>query len=82
MIAAPKIVLLILVAFALWYAVRWFNRAVPKAVRRGPATGAARTAGSAPSQAVVEDLVSCRACGAYVAESARRCGKAGCPLPA
>jgi len=79
MIAAPKLVLLILIAFAVWYAVRWFNRTVPKTVRRGPAPGAARTA--RPPQAV-EDLVSCHICGAYVATSARRCGKAGCPRPA
>ena len=32
-------------------------------------------------QAAVEDLVSCRICGAYVAASAHRCGKADCPQP-
>jgi hypothetical protein len=75
MIAVPKIVLFILLALAVWYAVRWINRPAPKAVRRG-ARSAARP------QAAVEDLVACRACGAYVAASARGCGKAGCPLPA
>ena len=75
MIAAPKIVLIILLIFVVWYAVRWLNRPAPKAVRRG-ARSAARP------QAAVEDLVACRACGAYVAASARGCGKAGCPLPA
>jgi len=79
MIAAPKLVLLILIAFAVWYAVRWFNRNAAKAVRRGASAGAARAA--RPRQAV-EDLVSCRICGAYVAMSARRCAKAGCPRPA
>jgi hypothetical protein len=78
MIAVPKIVLIVLLMFVVWYAVRWFNRqTAPKAVRRGP--GAAR---SARPQSAVEDLVACRACGAYVAASARGCGKAGCPRPA
>jgi hypothetical protein len=78
MIAVPKIVLIVLLMFVVWYAVRWFNRqTAPKAVRRGP--GAAR---SARPQSAVEDLVACRACGAYVAPSARGCGKAGCPRPA
>ena len=78
MIVVPKIVLIILVAFAVWYALRWFNRPAPKAVRRG----AARPAGPTRSRPIIEDLVSCRACGAYVAASARSCGKAGCPRPA
>jgi uncharacterized membrane-anchored protein len=78
MIAVPKIVLIVLLMFVVWYAVRWFNRqTAPRAVRRGP--GAAR---SARPQSAVEDLVACRACGAYVAASARGCGKAGCPRPA
>ena len=78
MIAVPKIVLIVLLMFVVWYAVRWFNRqTTPRAVRRGPA--AAR---SARPQSAVEDLVACRACGAYVAASARGCGKAGCPRPA
>ena len=78
MIAVPKIVLIVLLMFVVWYAVRWFNRqTAPRAVRRGP--GAAR---SARPQSAVEDLVACRACGAYGAASARGCGKAGCPRPA
>ena len=79
MIAVPKLVLLILLVFVVWQAVRWFNRAPPKAVRRGPA-GWTRSAARTPP--TVEDLVSCRTCGAYVAPNARGCGKAGCPRPA
>ena len=79
MITVPKIVLIILLIFAVWYAVRWFNRPAPKTVRRGPN----RWARWAPRpQPAVEDLVACGACGAYVAASARGCGKAGCPRPA
>ena len=75
MIAVPKLVLFVLVAFAVWYALRWFNRVPPKVVRRGAAR-------AARPQGMVEDLIACTACGAYVAASARGCGKAGCPRPA
>jgi len=45
----------------------------PKVMRR-------RQQPSPRPQAAVEDLTPCRTCGAYVAESARACGKPGCPL--
>jgi hypothetical protein len=73
MIALPKLILIILVAGLVWYAMRWLNRAPPpKAVRRRDAPSR--------SQAAVEDLTQCKTCGAYVAASAHACGKAGCPL--
>ncbi len=74
MIALPRLVLIILVAFAVWYALRWLNRAPPKEVhqRRAPSPG---------PQPAVEDLTACQTCGAYVAASARACGKPGCPQP-
>ena len=75
MIAVPKIVLIVLLIFVVWYAVRWFNRTPPTVVRRRPNP-------SPRPQPAVEDLVSCRICGAYVAPSARGCGKADCPRPA
>jgi hypothetical protein len=78
MIAVPKLVLFILLALVVWYALRWFNRPAPKAVRRGASRW---TRSPAPPQATVQDLVACRACGAYVAVGARGCGKAGCPRP-
>lgn len=78
MIAVPKIVVILVIGFAVWYAMRWLNRASPpKAVRRG-----AGPAAGAPRQPAVEDLTACRVCGAYVAAGARACGKPGCPLPA
>jgi hypothetical protein len=87
MIEVPKLVLILLVGFLAWYAVRWVNGTQPRGTRpRGtqqrqradqrPGPGAART------QTAVEDLTACRACGAYVAASARSCGKPGCPQPA
>ena len=77
MIEIPKLVFILLVGFLVWYAMRWMNGTAPKAPRRdrAPAPGAQQR------QAAIEDLVACRACGAYVAASARACGKPGCPQP-
>ena len=74
MIAVPKLVLLILLAVAAWFAVRWFNRLPANIVRRRPAP-------SPPRQPAIEDLVACRICGAYVVPDAHGCGKPGCPQP-
>ena len=73
MIQLPKLVLLVLVAVAVWYAMRWLNRPAQKVARQ-------REASSPRTTAVVEDLTACRVCGAYVAAGARACGKPGCPL--
>jgi len=74
MIAVPKIVLLALVAFVVWYGMRWLNRPAPTGPRRNQAP-------PRQAQPAVEDLTACRVCGAYVATSARRCGRPGCPQP-
>ena len=76
MIAVPKLVLILLIGFFVWYALRWVNGAAPKSRPRRPEP-------PPPSrpQAGIEDLVACRKCGAYVAASARSCGKPGCPQP-
>ena len=74
MIALPKLVLLILLGFAVWYGIRWLNRAPPTIVRR-------RQAPSPGPQQAVEDLTACPTCGAYVAASERGCGTPGCPQP-
>jgi hypothetical protein len=71
----PKLLLIVLVAFAVWYAVRAFNRARPQTPRpRQP-----------PRQRrpviETEDLVACKGCSAYIASSARHCGRAACPQP-
>ena len=34
MIALPKLVLIVLLGFAVWYGMRWLNRAPPTIVRR------------------------------------------------
>ena len=74
MFVPSKLVLIILLAAAVWYAMRWLNRQPTKVARRRPA--------AAPQpHAAIEDLVACRSCGTYIAPSARSCGKAGCPQP-
>jgi hypothetical protein len=76
MIAVPKLILIALLGFVVWQAMRWLNR--PAASPRVPNR---RAASPAPPQATVEDLTACRVCGAYVAAGARGCGKPGCPQP-
>ena len=73
MIALPKVVLLIVLAFAAWYGMRWLNRAPTRIARRRDATP--------PRQPAIQDLVACRICGAYVAADAAGCGKPDCPQP-
>jgi hypothetical protein len=78
MIALPKLLLLVIVAIAAWYAMRWLNRPPPQM----PA-GVRRRAARPATQPVIEaeELVPCGVCGTYVALNARGCGKAGCPRP-
>jgi hypothetical protein len=77
MISLPKLIEIALVIFAVWFAVRWLNR--PPVTRR--ARQAPRPEPQATRRVEAEDLVACPACGAYVSESARSCGKAACPRP-
>jgi hypothetical protein len=78
MISFPKLIEIALVIFAVWFAVRWLNR--PPVTRRArPAAPSTGPQGARRIEA--EDLVACTACGAYVSESARSCGKAACPRP-
>ena len=72
MIALPKLVLLILVGFAVWFAMRWMHGAPTKIVRRREANS---------PQPAIQDLVACRICGAYVAADAAGCAKPDCPQP-
>ena len=74
MFIPTKLLLVVALVLIGWYVVRWINRSVPPVPRR-------RRAAPAGPQAAVEDLTACRVCGAYVAASARGCGKPGCPQP-
>jgi hypothetical protein len=81
MIEVPKLVLVLLVGFLVWYAMRWVNGTSPRVHRRGPASQPQPPHAGGQRQQAVEDLVACRVCGAYVAANAHACGKPGCPQP-
>jgi hypothetical protein len=73
----PELFVILVVVFAAWHVVKAFNRAArPPAPPRRPQPGP-----QARPMIEAEDLVSCRSCGAYIAVSARHCGRAGCPQP-
>ena len=74
MFVPTKLLLIALLVLVAWYALRRINRPAPNIARRRP------VAPSRP-QPAVEDLTACRTCGAYVASSARACGKPACPQP-
>jgi hypothetical protein len=79
-----RLLLLALVVIAVLYAIRQFNK-LRQEVRREvprPRPATQRASPRQQSQAAVQDLIACPACGAYVAAKARGCGKAGCPRPA
>jgi hypothetical protein len=76
MFALPKLLILLLVAVAAWYAVRRWNGMQRDLPRRRPAA-TARTRRSIEA----EDLVLCDVCSAYVAGSAHSCGRPDCPRP-
>lgn len=76
MIEVPKLVLILVIGFLVWYVTRRINRGPTRSMpprpwqRRQP-----------PRSSQIEDLVACRKCGAYVALNAPACGRAGCPQP-
>jgi|HubBroStandDraft_6_1064221.scaffolds.fasta_scaffold4242607_1 hypothetical protein len=73
MFALPKLLILLLVAFAAWYALRRWNGMQRDLPRRRPA--------AATRSLDAEDLVLCDVCSAYVAGSAHSCGRPDCPRP-
>jgi hypothetical protein len=73
-LSVPKLVLIIILILAVWYISRLMNRGAFTLERRR------RRAAARPRRHdAVEDLVSCRACGAYVSPGARNCGRPACP---
>ncbi|HZT87204.1 MAG TPA: hypothetical protein VFA12_04490 [Stellaceae bacterium] len=76
MFALPKLLILLLVAVAAWYALRRLN-APPRNLPRRRAAAAGPAQRSIPA----EDLVLCDVCSAYVAGSAHSCGRPDCPRP-
>ena len=73
----PELFIILVVVFAAWHVVKKFNQMRPPAPPRRPPQARAQ-----PRPMIeAEDLVSCPACGTYIAASARHCGQAGCPQP-
>jgi hypothetical protein len=72
-ISLPKLVLIIIMIVAVWYVSRAMNRGASAMERRRSARVRPR------EQGAIEDLVPCRACGAYVSPGARHCGRPACP---
>jgi hypothetical protein len=79
----PKLLLLGFIVLVAWYGVRFLTRVgqVRQAVRRAAEQAQANAqARNQPRQAITEDLVKCRVCGAFVpAKSATSCGRSDCP---
>jgi hypothetical protein len=76
----PELFLILVVVFAAWHVVKMFNRANtqrPRAPR--PQAPPQQRQGQRVIEA--EDLIACKSCGAYIAASARHCGRADCPQP-
>jgi hypothetical protein len=73
----PELFIILVVVFAAWHVVKAFNRMQAPPPRRRPP----QTPRGARPMIEAEDLVACRGCGAYIATSARHCGRAGCPQP-
>jgi hypothetical protein len=76
MISLPKLLLIAVVIVVVWYVLRVMNRPPAPAGQRQQT----RPQGMR-RQVQAEELVPCAGCGAYVATTARRCGRASCPLP-
>jgi hypothetical protein len=75
----PELFIILVVVFAAWHIVKAFNRVSSQPPPRRPAAGPQRP--QARTLIEAEDLVACNVCGAYVASSARHCGRADCPRP-
>ena len=73
----PELFIILVVVFAAWHVVKAFNRMQAPPPRRRPSQA---TPGARP-MIEAEDLVACKGCGAYIATSARHCGRANCPQP-
>lgn len=75
-----KIAVLVAIVAIAWFGWRWFGRWEKE--RRVEAERRARAESTRSDVAAVEDLRACGVCGAFVAATARDCGRPGCPYPA
>jgi len=78
-----KLVVLIAIIVVVWYGFKFLvqmERARKEAQRTAQRSEAARRRGPPPRAQVVEDMVKCSKCGAYVtARRPTRCGRGDCP---
>ena len=72
-----KLLLLVLVVAAVWFGWRYVQRLQQTLAKREEPKRAPKPE---PRGIASEDMVKCRACGAYVAAAAGRCGRADCPF--
>lgn len=77
----PELFVILVVVFAAWHVVKMFNRANSPPPRAPRPQSQAQARPQTNPMIEVEDLVACKACGAYIASSARHCGRADCPRP-
>ena len=76
----PELFIILVVVFAAWHVVKAFNRLASQ--QTPPPRGPQRPQQPQARQIIeAEDLVACKGCGAYIAASARHCGRADCPQP-
>ena len=69
-----KILLTVLIAFAVWYGFRWLSRLAQQEQAK-PLRRPREPKGIGP----VEDLIACSLCGDYAPSGAAPCGRADCP---
>jgi len=87
-----KIVFTAVIVYVVWNAFKYFTRVQDQRAERSrvknrgggaKASAASKSAPKSsppPAQEGVEDMVECKACGAYVTRGAKSCGRDDCPF--
>ena len=82
MFGLSKLVVLVLLILAVWYAFKYAGRVeeIRRAVKKAREAAGQPGRGPAP-RLQAEDMVKCRSCGTYVAvRGAGKCGRQDCPV--
>ncbi|MCW8915007.1 MAG: hypothetical protein OQK24_04040 [Magnetovibrio sp.] len=75
-----KVVFTIVVVLVVWNGFKYFTRMQEQRSGRVPRSKPSPKAPEAPAKDGVEDMVECKACGAYTTRSAKSCGRQDCPF--
>ncbi|MBI3708301.1 MAG: hypothetical protein HY246_11580 [Proteobacteria bacterium] len=75
-----KVIVLVAVISAVYFGYRWLQM-WEKERRAAQERADNRAAGQLGRQGTAEELAACAVCGAFVARSARACGRRDCPYP-